>query len=186
MYFIGLFGGLGERMYWEKQLSLPVKKCGAFSLYGDEGWGLILEWTLLVVFSIHLLTCFSLWEPVMIKDRTIHPLWCLKKKKTKTGRQVPSSSPALPCLLQLWHSSVCGWRRELLCVSRLCGEHTRWGLLGAGPARSLFSLVYFSCSDCKTSCWVVVSFAFLWDLAIFSSEDEEVPFWLAFPILLSH
>lgn len=114
MYFIGLFGGLGERMYWEKQLSLPVKKCGAFSLYGDEGWGLILEWTLLVVFSIHLLTCFSLWEPVMIKDRTIHPLWCLKKKKTKTGRQVPSSSPALPCLLQLWHSSVCGWRRELL------------------------------------------------------------------------
>lgn len=96
MYFIGLFGGLGERMYWEKQLSLPVKKCGAFSLYGDEGWGLILEWTLLVVFSIHLLTCFSLWEPVMIKDRTIHPLWCLKKKKQKPGdRCHPHLLPSL-------------------------------------------------------------------------------------------
>lgn len=182
MYFIGLFGGLGERMYWEKQLSLPVKKCGAFSLYGDEGWGLILEWTLLVVFSIHLLTCFSLWEPVMIKDRTIHPLWCLKKKKKPGDRCHPH---LLPSLVSFSFGTLLSVGGGESCFVFLGSVESTPGEVCLGQAQPGLCSP-FSCSDCKTSCWVVVRFAFLWDLAIFSSEDEEVPFWLAFPILLSH
>lgn len=93
-----------------------------------------------------------------------------------------TSSLALSCLLQPLPSCARAGGKESCFVFPGSVESTLgrdcWGQAQPGLCSS-----WFSCSDCKTSCWVAVRFTFLWGLAAFTLEGRGGPNLGYIPVL---